>query len=97
MEETITQSIQEFINNVAANPSFLYRGVTNKTFELIPSIAREWNGSDINPLISVERTMLALLKRRAIAYATLQPKNDWEWLMLGQHHGMPTRLLLSVS
>lgn len=37
--------------------------------------------------------MLDEFKRRAIPFLTFQPKNDFEWLFLMQHHGVPTRLL----
>ncbi len=37
--------------------------------------------------------MLKQFKLRAVPFLSYHPVNDWEWLMLGQHHGMPTRLL----
>lgn len=93
MDEITIQTIQEFVTAVEDKYSFLFRGVPNKEYDLKPSITRGWTENKLNPLVSVERTMLAKLKRRAIAHVNFHPTNDWEWLMLGQHHGMPTRLL----
>lgn len=42
--------------------------------------------------ISPER-MLDDFKRRALPFLDYSPKNDFEWLFLMQHHGVPTRLL----
>ncbi len=42
--------------------------------------------------ISPER-MLDDFKRRALPFLEYSPKNDFEWLFLMQHHGVPTRLL----
>ena len=69
-----------------------YRGVPDQEFELIPSIGRGWNG-DISLLKTIEERALATIKTRAITYANISDLGDWGWLMVGQHHGMPTRLL----
>ncbi|EKS9796300.1 MULTISPECIES: FRG domain-containing protein [Burkholderia] len=42
--------------------------------------------------VSPER-MLSDFKRRSIPFLDFVPRNDFEWLFLMQHHGVPTRLL----
>jgi hypothetical protein len=40
-----------------------------------------------------ERLILAAFCRKAIPHLGMTPKSDWERLAIGQHHGLPTRLL----
>jgi hypothetical protein len=40
-----------------------------------------------------ERLILAAFRREAIPHLGLIPEDEWEWLAIGQHHGLPTRLL----
>jgi hypothetical protein len=73
----------------------VFRGVTDtKNHKLFPSVGRIDQsilcGLSIN---DYERETLNRFKLRANSEITPQPKDDWEWLALAQHHGLPTRLL----
>ena len=53
-------------------------------------IVRSSGGAVMGP--NPER-MLAEFKRQAVPFAERLPTNDFEWMFLAQHHGLPTRLL----
>jgi hypothetical protein len=72
--------------------SYMYRGVSKFEYQLIPRIGRDWRFS-AGLLAVIEQAMLAHFKVVATPYADPRPTSDWEWLALGQHYGLPTRLL----
>jgi hypothetical protein len=74
---------------------WLFRGQRKTTWPLQSTVDRE-------PFISLrcdqsrekyERLLLDEFKRRSLPFLLREPKNEWEWLALAQHHGLPTRLL----
>lgn len=69
----------------------IYRGVSDTNYDLIPSVGR-WEGPE-DSRMHFERQVFEDFKSRAIGYLSVQPRNQWEWLFLAQHHGLPTRLL----
>lgn len=62
-----------------------YRGHSDKNYLLIPKIGRG------NYTLTEEINMFEHFKRRAGLYSSVS--NDFEWLALAQHHGLPTRLM----
>lgn len=40
-----------------------------------------------------ERDLFSSFRREAVLLAEHQPVDDWQWLALAQHYGLPTRLL----
>ena len=68
--------------------SNLYRGLNNSDYHLATSITRNCKG-DLN----LEKTLL----RNFVKYASLEePLLDtsiWRQMIIGQHHGLPTRLM----
>jgi type I restriction enzyme M protein len=70
----------------------VYRGVSKKSYDLIPSVGRLVE-TDPESIVHIEEHLFSEFKRRAPAFLDTQPTSDWEWLCLAQHHGLPTRLL----
>lgn len=93
MEEVAIKSIQEYLDFINGLPRTgrIFRGVSSVDYLLLPTIGR----SDYLQTYSVkaERHLLRLFKQRAMAFIQHKPSSELEWLALGQHHGLATRLL----
>jgi len=99
MERYTISSLSEFLalvekakkseeaNNNKAD--FIYRGqredkpLRPRLGRLVPKGKRK----------KIERLMFDEFKRTSIALTDLQPDTDWDFLSIGQHHNLPTRLL----
>lgn len=92
--ERIISSIHEF--HAAVREQWhghpIYRGEPEPHYSLQSSIGRAQAINSWNTL-GREKGMLDEFKKRASPYLTVFPQNNWEWLALAQHHGLPTRLL----
>jgi len=71
----------------------IFRGVRSLSYELVPKIGRYEKFKKSGDTLCEERYMLRLFKQQAVPFVANVPANDWEWLAIMQHHGMPTRLL----
>ena len=70
----------------------IFRGVSDAdNSKLIPRFGRLV--SDRRSVYKIETQMFRLFKDQSRPYLDSVPTNDWEWLALAQHHGLPTRLL----
>lgn len=67
----------------------IFRG-QRKDYSLLPNICRK--GEPASLLVN-ERALLTEFKKKARRCLQIVPKNDWEWLVVAQHHGLYTRLL----
>jgi len=67
----------------------LFRGQSNDS-PLIPRIGRIQVD---RPLLDAEKAILDMFKQQSLPYLDRMPTNEWEWLAVAQHHGLPTRLL----
>ena len=76
--------------------NWIFRGVTDLQHELRPKIGRpstREKGKGYLP--QHEKWLLDEFRRMATAFITTssEPKTEWDWLTLAQHHRLPTRLL----
>jgi len=86
-------ALEEFLEQsfAPAEGFYAFRGVTNSAFTLLPSVGR-WTGRE-DLRTDFEQSLFEDFKRKAVSYLDRIPTNDWEWLFIAQHHGIPTRLL----
>jgi len=79
---------EKWVSNVKRKSTMtIFRG-QRIYYPLLPSISRG------GCLIRVqERKLIELFKKEARDCLHTVPESDWDWLVVAQHHGLPTRLL----
>lgn len=65
---------------------WVFRGVHDPDFRLIPKVGR-------GLAAAVESRIYEMFVRELPGFLTAAPTDSWELLAIGQHHGLPTRLL----
>lgn len=96
--ETKTHSIADYVRVVSEDlkSSYLFRGHSNVEWELEPGIDRKSDFSRSQQhlvRVDLERLAFQEFKRLSRCHLDRIPKDDWEFLALARHHGVPTRLL----
>lgn len=82
----------DFLKTFEVNNSMIFRGVADYRYKLIPSIGRL---KPLGGILNLEREKFIIesFQKESRRFLTFEPKNDWEWLCIAQHYGVPTRLL----
>lgn len=98
MKEIRVNSFYEFLDVVLKHDKGYYRGIKNSAYTLLTTLGR----ADLTVATRLglnkdrrdfEKTVINTFKRQARPFIDKAPTSDWEWLVLMQHHGTPTRLL----
>lgn len=94
MQQITLESFEKFHQRVQrySREADIYRGVTRREYPLVPKIGRVPLRKNQSRRLE-EGRMFRRFKERALPYLEFMPRNDWDWLAVAQHHGLPTRLL----
>lgn len=68
-------------------PIVWYRGMPTRDHDLVPTLHRN------NIPVIDEPYLMNRFKQNAHQFLERRPQNEWEWLFLMRHHGLPSRLL----
>lgn len=93
MEVRNYESLSEYLSQrLWDDRNMIFRGVSDSSYQLIPSIGLR-KAKSLEWLYSFEKQIFEDFKQKAFRFMSHEPRNDYEWLFLAQHYGIPTRLL----
>ncbi len=72
---------------------FVYRGLDDSTHPLLSSLARQGGTTPPHTKSHLESHILRNFVRYSLPYLPSRLHRDWEYLVIAQHHGLPTRIL----
>ena len=73
---------------------FFYRGHSKSEWDLIPTIGRYRKPNKYYPKwLDLEEDILENFQKYSMPFLSYKPKNKYEWLVIAQHHGLPTHIL----
>ncbi len=88
------KDISSFVNQIErafTADDCLFRG-QRENWDLVPQLAR-LKLRDASHLPQVEIRMFESFKKQSLPFLDSEPNSQWDWLSIGRHHGLPTRLL----
>ena len=86
--ENLHEALKKFVGK-----QVIYRGVRDSEKHVLVSKLGRLPLKAGRTLDKEEKTILRLFKQQSRPYLEWLPSDDWEWLALAQHYGLPTRLL----
>ena len=93
----IIRSVADLLEIIArdAPGDWIFRGHGSCRWSLEAAVHRLTSNSNmgLEKRVAVERSILNEFKRRARIFLQSTPTSDWEWMVLAQHFGLPTRIL----
>ena len=96
-QNVVIRSVEDLLEMTKRDSprDWIFRGHSSWRWQLQASVHRFAALRDVSleDVVAFEKVLLNEFKRRARIHLQSRPISDWEWMVLAQHFGLPTRIL----